>query len=105
MSLSLLGIGSSAGKESACDGGDPGSISELGKSPGEGIGYPLQSSWASLVAQIVKNLPAVRDRFLGCEDPLEEDMANPLQYSCPENPLGEEPGGLQSMGSQRVGRD
>ena len=42
--------GSSAGKESVCNAGDPGSISESGSSPGEGIGYPLQYSWASLVA-------------------------------------------------------
>ena len=47
---------SSVGKESACDAGDPGSIPRLGRSAGEGIGYPLQYSWASLMAQIVKNL-------------------------------------------------
>ena len=45
---------SSAGKESACNAGDPGSIPGLARSPGEGIGYPLQYSWASLVAQLVK---------------------------------------------------
>ena len=45
---------SSAGKESACDAGDPGSIPGSGRSAGEGIGYPLQYSWASLVAQLVK---------------------------------------------------
>ena len=45
----------SAGKESACNAGDPGLIHGLGRSPGEGIGYPLQYSWASLVAQTVKN--------------------------------------------------
>ena len=70
--------GSSAGKESACNAGDPGSISGLGSSPGEGIDYPLQCSWASLVAQMVKNLPAVWEtwvRSLDWEDPLEEDMA------------------------------
>ena len=49
--------GSSAGKESACKAGDPNSISGLGQSPGEGIGYPLQNYWASLVAQMVKNPP------------------------------------------------
>ena len=49
------------GKESACDAGDSGLISGLGRSPGEGIGYPLQYSWASLVAQMVKNLPAVQE--------------------------------------------
>ena len=47
--------GSSAGKESACNAGDPGSICESGRSPGEGKGCPLQYSWASLVAQLVKN--------------------------------------------------
>ena len=53
--------GSSAGKESACNAGDPGLISGSGRSPGEGIGYPLQYSWASLVAQTVKNLLAVKE--------------------------------------------
>ena len=60
--------GSSAGKESVCNTGDPGSIAGLGQSPGGGHG-------------------------------------NSLQDSCLENPWREEPGGLQSMGSQRVGRD
>ena len=46
---------SSVGKESACNAGDPGSIPGLGRSAGEGIGYPLQYSWASLGAQLVKN--------------------------------------------------
>ena len=50
---------SSVGKESACNAGDPGSIPGSGRSSGEGIGYSLQYSWASLVAQMVKNLPAV----------------------------------------------
>ena len=49
---------SSVGKESACDAGDPGSIPGWGRSTGERIGYPLQYSWASLVSQLVKNLPA-----------------------------------------------
>ena len=74
---------SSTGKESACNAGDPGSIPGLGSSPGEGIGYPFQDSWASLVAQTVKNPPSRKKtwvRPLGWEDPLEEDMA--LQYSC-----------------------
>ena len=53
--------GSSAGKESACNAGDPGSLPGSGRSPGEGIGYPLQYSWASLVAQMVKILPAVME--------------------------------------------
>ena len=50
-------LGSSAGKESACNAGDPCSIPGSGRSPGKGIGCPLQYSWASLVAQLVKNLP------------------------------------------------
>ena len=64
--------GSSAGKESTCNAGDPGLIPGLGRSPGEGIGYPIQYSWASLVAQLVKNLPAIWEtwvRPLGWEDP------------------------------------
>ena len=48
---------SSVGKESACNAGEASSIPGLGRSPGEGIGYPLQYSWVSLVAQLVKNLP------------------------------------------------
>ena len=67
--------GSSAGKESACNAGDPGSIPGLGRSAGEGIGYPLQYSWASLVAQMVKNPPVMQEilvSFLGHEDPLEK---------------------------------
>ena len=50
---------SSVGKESPCNAGDPGSIPGSERSAGEGIGYPFQYSWASLVAQLVKNLPAV----------------------------------------------
>ena len=69
---------SSAGKESACSAGDPGSIPGSPRSPGEGIGYPLRYSWASLVTQTVKNLPAMRERWvqsLDWEDPLEKGMA------------------------------
>ena len=69
---------SSAGKESACNVGDPSSIPGSGRSPGEGIGYPLQYSWASLMAQTVKNPPAVQEnwvRFLDWEDPLKGRMA------------------------------
>ena len=62
----LLGFsGSSASKESACNVGDTDSIPGSGRSPGEGIGYPLQYSWASLVAQMVKKLPAMRDTWVG----------------------------------------
>ena len=53
--------GSSAGKASACNAGDPALIPGLGRSAAEGIGYPLQYSWASLVAQLVKNPPAMRE--------------------------------------------
>ena len=70
--------GSSAGKESACNAGDPGSIPGLGRCPGEGIGYPLQDSWASLVAQMVMNPPVMRETWvqsLGWVIPLEEGMA------------------------------
>ena len=49
--------------KNACRVGDPGLIPGLGRSPGEGIGYPLQYSWASLVAQLVKNLPAMRETW------------------------------------------
>ena len=58
----LLGFpGGSPGKESTCNVGDPGSIPGSERSPGKGIGYPLQFSWASLVAHLVKNLPAMRE--------------------------------------------
>ena len=69
---------SSADNESACNAGDPSSIPALERSPGEGIGYPLHYSWASLLAQLVKNLPVMQKtwvRPLGWEDPLEEGMA------------------------------
>ena len=70
--------GSSVGEESTCNAGDPGSIPGLGSPAGEGIGYPLQCFGASLVAQLVKNLPAMREtwvRSLGWEDPLVEGKA------------------------------
>ena len=67
---------SSVGKESACNAGDPSSIPGLGRSAGEGIGYPLQYSWTSLVAQLVKNLPVMQETWvqsLGWEDSLEKE--------------------------------
>ena len=70
--------GSSAGKAPACNAGDPVLIPGSGRSPGEGIGYPLQYSWASLVAQLVKNPPAMQEilvQSLGLEDPLEKRKA------------------------------
>ena len=79
---------SSVGKESAYNAGDSGSIPERGRSPREEIGYPLQYSWASLVAQLVKNLPAMWEtqvRSLGWEDSPGEGKGYPLQYSSLEN--------------------
>ena len=66
------------GKESTCNAGDPGLIPGSGRSPGEGIGYPLQYSWASFVAQLVKKLPAMWETWvpsLSWEDPLEKGKA------------------------------
>ena len=77
---SLLGFPcDSAGKESACNVGDLGSIPGLGRSPGDGKGYPLQYSWATLVAQLVKkNPPAMWETWIwssSWEDPLEKGKA------------------------------
>ena len=71
-------LDSSDGKESTCSAEDPGLIPGSGRSPGEGIGYPLRYSWASLVAQLIKNSLAMREawvRSLGWEDPLEKGKA------------------------------
>ena len=100
--------GSSVGKESAYNAGDPSSIPRSGRSAGEGISYPLQYSWASLVAQLVKNLPAIWETWLqslGWEDPLEEGKATHSSILAWRIPRTEEPGRLQSMGSQRVRHD
>ena len=72
--------GSSAGKEFTCNAGDPGLIPGLGRPPGRRIDYPFQYCWASLVAQVVKNLPAVWETWvqsLGWEDPVEKCMQPP----------------------------
>ena len=77
--------GGSAGKEYACNAGDPGLIPGSGRSLGEGIGDPLQYSWAFLVAQTVKNPPAVRETWvqsLGWEDPLEQAKGTLSPYLC-----------------------
>ena len=77
-------------------------IPELGISPGEGISYSLQYSWVSLVAQTLKNLPAMQEtwvRSLGWEDPLEEGMKTHSSIVAWRIPMEEEPGRLQSMGS------
>ena len=94
---------SSAGKESACNAGDPGSIPGSGRAAGEGIGHPLQYSWASLVVQLVKNLPAMWETWvlsLGWEDPLEKGKATHSSILAWRVPWT-----LQSMGSQRVGHE
>ena len=93
--------GNSAGKESACNSGDPSSISGLRRSAGEGIGYPLQYSWASLGSAGKESACNAGDLDLipGLEDILEKKMAYPLQYSGLENSMD------QSMGLQRVGHN
>ena len=78
------------GKEATCNEGDPGSIPGLGRSTGEGIGYPLQYSWASLVAQLVKNPPAIwgeLDSVPGLGRSPGEGRGYPLQYSGLENSM------------------
>ena len=89
------------GKESAENAGYPGSIPGMGRSAGEGIGYHLQYSWASLVAQLVKNPPVMQEtrvRFLGWEDPLEKGKATHSSILAWRIPWT-----IQSMGSRRVG--
>ena len=69
---------SSAGKEYACNAEDPSLIPGSGRPAGEGIRYPFEYSWASLVAQMVKNLSAMWETWvqsLGWEDPMEKEMA------------------------------
>ena len=97
--------GSSAHKESTCNAGDPSSIPRLGRSSGEGIGYPLQFFWAFLVAQMVKSLSAEQEtwvRSLSWKDPLEEGMATHSSILAWRIPWTEMPGGLQFVGLQRV---
>ena len=94
---------SSVGKESACNAGDPGSIPGSGRSTGEGIGYPLQYSWASLVAQLVKNLPSMWETWvqsLGWEDTLEKGKATHSSILAWRVPWT-----VYSIGSQRVGHE
>ena len=82
--------GSSAGKESTCNAGDPSLIPGWGRCPGEEIGYPLQCSWASLEAQLVKNPPAMQEN-LGLIPGLGRcpggGHGNPLLYSCWRIPM------------------
>ena len=96
---------SSVGKESTCNAGDPGLIPGSGRSNGEGICNPPQYSWASLVAQLVKNLPGMQEtwvRSLGWEGPLEKEKATHSSILACRIPWTEEPGRLQSMWLQRV---
>ena len=86
-------LSSSASKESACNAGDPSSIPSPEISPGKGTGYTLQYPWASLLAQTVGKIPWRR-----------KWQPTPL-FLPGYSPWTEEPGGLQSMGSQRVGHD
>ena len=98
-----MGFPDSSVKESACNAEDPGSIPGLGRSTVEVIGYPLQYSWASLVAQLVKNPSAVQKtwvRSLSWEDPLEKGKATHSDILAWRIPWT-----LQSMESQRVGHD
>ena len=84
----------SVGKESGCNAGDPGLIPGLGRSPGIGIDSPLQYSWASLVAQLVENPPAMREtcvRSLGWENPLEKGMATHSSILASKIPWTEDP--------------
>ena len=82
----------SAGKESTCNAGNPSSIPALGRSSREGIGYPLQDSWASLGSSAGKE-SACNSGELGLIPGLGRSPGgghgNPLQYSCLENPHGQ----------------
>ena len=91
--MTELTTGGSAAKESTCNAAEPSSIPWLGRSLGDGISYPLQYSWATLVAQMVKNPPAMQEiwvQSLDWEDPLEEGMSG-------EFPWTKEPGGLHTV--------
>ena len=93
----------SVGKESTCNAGDPGSILGSERSAREGIGHPFQYTWASLVAQLVKNLPAMRETWiqsLGQKDPLEKGKATHSSILAWRIPWT-----LWSMGSQMVGHN
>ena len=77
-------------KKLPTDAGNTGSIPESGRSAGEGIGYTLQYSWASLVVQLIKNPSAMRDTWvqsLSWEDPLEKGKMTHFQYSGLENSM------------------
>ena len=93
----------SVGKESTCNAGDPCSIPGLGRSAEDGRGYPLWYSWASLVAQLVKNLPAMWETWvqsLGWEDPLEKGQGTHFSILAWRIAWT-----VWLMGSQRIGQD
>ena len=95
-------------KGSACNAGDQGSIPGSGRSPGKGIGYPLQYSWVFLVAQTVKDPPEIQETGVqspGKEDLLEKATATHSNILAWRIAWTEEPGGLWSMGWQRVRHD
>ena len=97
LTFSFTIIGGSDTKVSAYNAGDPGSVPGSGRSPGEGIDYPLQYSWAYLVAQPVKNPPAMQETWvqsLSWEDPLEKGMATHSSILAWRIPCTEESGGL-----------
>ena len=97
--------GGSAVKNLPVDAGDEGLIPGSGGSPGEGTGYPLQYSWTSLVAHLVKNLPAMWEtlvRSLDWEDPLRKGMAIHSSILTWRMTWTEETGGPQSMRLQGV---
>ena len=103
---------SSVGKESACNAEDPSLIPGSGRSAGDGIAYPLQYSWASLMAQLVMNLPAISETWtqsLGWEDHLEEGMATHANIIAWRIPMGRGAWLATVHGvakrSQRVGHD
>ena len=88
--------------KSTCNAGDPSSILGLGRSSGKGVDYPLQYSWDSLVAQLVKNPPAMWETWfqsLGWEDSLKKGKATHSSI------LAWRTAWTKSMGSQRVGQD
>ena len=92
INYTILGFpSSSVCKESACRAGDPSSAPELGRFTGEGLGYPLQYFWASLMAQLVKNPPAIQQTWvqsLGWEDPLEKGTATHSSILAGRTPCG-----------------
>ena len=103
LSVTFGRLSCSVGKESICNAGDPSSIPGSGRSGGKGIGYPLQYSWVSLMAQLVKDLSAVQEAWvqsLGWEDPLEKGKTTHSSILAWRIPWT-----IQSMRSQSAGHD